>query len=143
MSESSRKRGGSDSCHRVEEKKQKVEKWSDYLKITDLYPDTKDFKPWCYNHQQLKNVGKNAGNHHHLSFTNVTIPNFNLEEVVRQYDKTQPPEVQQQGFEAANEETLRLVDDMNVFVRDNSKKVFVKDKSGEGYVFLILLIVHY
>lgn len=143
MSESSRKRGGSDSRHRVEEKKQKVEKWSDYLKITDLYPDTRDFKPWCYNHQQLKNIGKNASNRHHLIFTNVTIPNFNLEEVVRQYDKTQPPEVQQQGFEAANEETLRLVDDMNVFVRDNSKKVFVKDKSGEGYVFLILLIVHY
>ena len=78
-----------------------------------------------------------------MIFTNVTIPNFNLEEVVRQYDKTQPPEVQQHGFEAVNEETLRLVDDINVFVRDNSKKVFVKDKSGEGYVFLILLIVHY
>ena len=102
MSESSRKRGGSDSCHRVEEKKQNVEKWSDYHTITDLYPDTKDFKPWCYNHQQLKYIGKNAGNRHHLIFTNVTISNFNLEEVVRQYDKTQPPEVQQQGFEAAN-----------------------------------------
>ena len=143
MSESSRKRGGSDSCHRIEEKKQRVEKWSDYLKITGLYPDTEDFTPWSYHHQQLKNIGKNANNRQHLIFTNITIPDFNLEEVVKQYNKTQPPEVQQQGFEAANEGTLRLIDDMNVFVRDNSRKVFVKNRSSDRYVFLVLFIVYY
>ena len=143
MSESSRKRGGSDSFYRIEKKKQKVEKWSDYLKITGLSPDIEDFTPWSYVHQQLKDIGKNANNRHDLIFTNATIPNFNLEKVVQQYDKTQPPKVQQPGFEAEYEGTLRLINDMNVFVRDNSKKVFVKDRSGRKYVFLILLNEYY
>ena len=122
MGDSSRKRGGSDSCYRKEEKRQKAEKWSDYLKIAGLYesPENDHYQPYEFGPNTLKNIGKNTRHNMKHIFKNIVIPDFNLQEVVSHARKIQPPEAAEHGFEAANEATLRLIDDQNVFIRDNS-----------------------
>jgi len=144
MGESSRKRGGSDSCFRMEEKKQKVGKWSDSLKLAGLYnqptatEEENNYTPFKFDGQTLKNIGKNT--RHLLKkestdiFTHVTIPHFNLPEVVALSQKTQASEAQQPGFEAENEPTLQLIEDPNIFIRDNT--------GHKHYLFSLLIIIY-
>ena len=122
IGEPSRKRGGSDSCYRKEEKRQKAEKWSDYLKIAGLYESSEkdNYQPYEFGFKTLKNIGKNTRHNKKHIFKNIVIPNFNLKDIVAHARKVQPLEADQKGFEAANESTLHLIDDQNVFIRDNS-----------------------
>ncbi|RPB01470.1 hypothetical protein L873DRAFT_1842435 [Choiromyces venosus 120613-1] len=44
----------------------------------------------------------------------------NILDAIAASRKTQPPEIKVEGYEKQNEETLRLIDDFNVIIRDNS-----------------------
>ena len=117
----------------MEEKKQKVEKWSDYLKLaglsdqpTEQEKEEDDYTLFAFEGSTLKNIGKNIRHHHKKGlFPNITIPHFSLPKVVADLDKIQPSESSQPGFEADNEPTLRLIEDPNVFIRDNTGTEYV------------------
>jgi len=80
----------------MEEKKQKVEKWSDYLKLAGLYDqpteEEDNYTAFEFEGSTLKNIGKNV--RHCLKkksrniFTNIAIPHFSLPEVVACSQKT-------------------------------------------------------
>jgi len=144
MGESSRKRGGLDSCFRMEEKKQNVGTWSDYLKLAGLYnqptvtEEENDYTPFKSDGQTRKKYWKKypAPSHKGIDryFHHVTIPHFNLPAVVTLSQKTHPLEAQQPGFEAENEPTFCLIEDSNIFIRDNT---------GHKYCLLSLFIIIY
>ncbi|KAG0636977.1 hypothetical protein HOY80DRAFT_1053011 [Tuber brumale] len=111
----------------MKNKKHKVQKWSDYLKLTGLYDqpteEEDDYTFFEFEGTTLKNIGKNTRHHTREDkdiFTHITIPHFNLPEVVALSQKNQPPEASQPGFKAENEPTLLLIEDQNIFIRDNT-----------------------
>ncbi|RPA90298.1 hypothetical protein L873DRAFT_467585 [Choiromyces venosus 120613-1] len=79
-----------------------------------------NYQPFTFTKNGLKNVRNNARQHLSSIFTNIAIPTFNLQDAMAASRKTQPPEIKVEGYEKQNEETLRLIDDFNVIIRDNS-----------------------
>ena len=104
--------------------------WKAYLEEAGLYNPNKmtpeeSETPYIFERQQLKNIGGNTRRQSGRIFCHIAIPNFDLRSVVAGLKKEQPPQAANSNFEAANEDTLKLITDQNIIIYDCT---------GNGYV---------